>query len=100
MHESSFVATLDLLIRVHGRTVIDIHGISAELGMSYGTIRNAISLGTFPIKSFLLGGRRMFYLADVAEYIDRQRSGEPAPTSIQHVGKKGRRSPNAIGVAA
>lgn len=100
MQESSSVATLDLLIRIHGRTIIDISDVASEIGWSPGSIRNAISDGTFPIKSFLLAGRRMFYLVDVAEYIDQLRSGKPAPTGVQHVGKKGRRSLNAIGVAA
>jgi hypothetical protein len=92
MQQSSAVATLDLLIRIHGRTIINISGVASEIGWSPGSIRNGISAGTFPIKSFLLGGRRMFYLADVAEYIDQQRYSETALASLQHPGKKGHRS--------
>lgn len=92
MQESSTVVTLDLLIRIHGRTIIDISGVASEIGWSPGSIRNAISAGTFPIKSFLLGGRRMFYLADVAEYIDLQRRGGTASGCVQHMGKKGHRA--------
>lgn len=92
MQDSSSVATLDLLIRIHGRTIIDISGVASEIGWSPGSIRNAISAGTFPIKSFLLGSRRMFYLADVADYIDRLRHDETDLTSLRHREKKTHRA--------
>ncbi|MFX3545888.1 helix-turn-helix domain-containing protein [Ralstonia mannitolilytica] len=42
------------------------------------TIRNAISLGRYPIPSFKIGSKRVFRLLDVATYIDGLCAADPS----------------------
>lgn len=62
------------------------------------TIRNAISQGRYPIPSFKLGGKRVFRLLDVADYIDGLCAADPShaanrrprrgrPTKVQQQAK-------------
>jgi len=38
-----------------------------------GSLRNAISAETLPVKTFLLSGRRVAHIDDVVKYLDSQR---------------------------
>jgi predicted DNA-binding transcriptional regulator AlpA len=39
------------------------------LGIAQKSVRNKLSLGVFPIRSYLFGGRRLFKLSEVLEFI-------------------------------
>lgn len=42
------------------------------------TIRNAISLGRYPIPSFKIGSKRVFCLLEVAGYLEALRTADPS----------------------
>lgn len=42
------------------------------------TIRNAISLGRYPIPSFKIGSKRVFSLLEVAGYLEALRTADPS----------------------
>ncbi|RLK45977.1 hypothetical protein [Cupriavidus plantarum] len=50
---------------------LSIAQLSALLDITEGTIRNQVSAGAFPIKTYVEGGRRFASYQAVAEYLDR-----------------------------
>jgi hypothetical protein len=66
-------STLELLSARHPSTFnLPILVAGRELGFSPQTTRNRVSLGTFPIQSFLIGSRRYVRIDDLARAIDEQ----------------------------
>jgi excisionase family DNA binding protein len=52
---------------------LSVEQIAQVLGLSKGTLYNAISAGTLPVRTYCDGGRRYADFRDVAEHIDRCR---------------------------
>ena len=48
--------------------------LATLLKRSTGTIRNQLSAGTFPIKTYVEGGERWAAYQDVAEYLDSKQA--------------------------
>lgn len=53
---------------------IDMNEAAPLFGMTTGTIKNAISLGRFPVPSYKLGRRRVFDRQVLAAYFAEQRA--------------------------
>lgn len=67
-----------LLFKYNGRINLSVSDISQSLGLNEQHCRNQISQGIFPVHTYLMGGKRVGRVDDVAEYIDRISSREPA----------------------
>ncbi len=52
---------------------LNVEQLGAVLGLTKGAIHNQISDGTFPIPTYLDGGRRWADYRDVAEHLDKCR---------------------------
>lgn len=52
---------------------LNVEALASVLGISKGAIHNQISAGTFPIATYLDGGKRWADFRDVAEHLDRCR---------------------------
>lgn len=64
--------TLELILnRFDGKLMLNVEDLSKITGLSQITIRNQLSLGTFPIPTYLDGSRRFARADDVAKHIDR-----------------------------
>lgn len=60
------------------------------LGRASQTTRNQISLGTFPLPTFLIGKRRFVQAADLASWFDTQRSkARQSRKSLLQLSKRG-----------
>lgn len=59
---------------------LDIEKLADVTGLKKPTIYNQMSAGTFPIKTYLDGGKRWADFRDVAEHLDacRDRANPPA----------------------
>jgi predicted DNA-binding transcriptional regulator AlpA len=55
-------------------TWIDVKDAAPLFGMSVQTIKNAISLGKFPVPTYKLGKRRVFDRQVLAAYFEEQRA--------------------------
>lgn len=55
--------------------------LAAELDLSKQTIANRISRGVFECRTYVDGGKRFADVRDVAEYLDRARSGAQGATA-------------------
>lgn len=79
-HPYSHSSTLDYLARLYGPnlTLIDLSSITTQ---NVRTIQNGIIKGQYPIPSFKIGGKRVFRLVDVADYLDREfaAANQPKP---------------------
>ena len=74
--------TLDLLMTVAGGKAIITEREAGEIlgGVSLKRLRNLRSEGNELIPTMQIGGRRFVCLTDLAEFVDRQRSGKtPLP---------------------
>jgi len=74
--------TLDLLMTVAGGKAIITEREAGEIlgGVSLKRLRNLRSEGNELIPTMQIGGRRFVCLTDLAEFVDRQRSGTtPVP---------------------
>ena len=60
-----------------GQAVLPILRVGEVICMPRQTLRNRVSAGTFPIASFMQGGRRMCLKRDVIQYLDGL--SEPTP---------------------
>lgn len=47
------------------------------LDLAHQTTRNKIHDGTFPLKTFVIGGKRLVKITDLAEYIERLGQEKP-----------------------
>lgn len=52
---------------------LNVEALAGVLGLSKGAIHNQISAGTFPVPTYLDGGKRWADFRDVAEHLDRCR---------------------------
>lgn len=52
---------------------LTVEQLAGVLGISKGAVHNQISAGTFPIATYLDGGKRWADFRDVAEHLDRCR---------------------------
>ena len=76
--DTLLVPTVNLLeIRFNSLT-LSVDELAEITHQNPQSIRNAISQGKFPIRSFKAGSKRLFLLTDVAEFIDSQRRIESA----------------------
>lgn len=70
-----------LLYQFRGQINLTIEQTANVLGYDENYIRNLISQGRFPIKTFKTGegrgARRMVNIADLADHLDRLQSQEP-----------------------
>lgn len=53
------------------------------IALARQTVRNKLCDGTFPIPTYLIGGKRLCKIVEIADYIDRigQRPGRPRGTT-------------------
>lgn len=63
---------------------LGIEQLAECLGMSKGAIYNQVSAGTFPVPTYIDGGKRWADFRDVAQYLDQCRAAaveltEPSP---------------------
>lgn len=58
---------------------LDIEKLSDVTGLKKPTIYNQLSAGTFPIKTYLDGGKRWADFRDVAEHLDSCRDRASLP---------------------
>lgn len=86
-------STLDYLSLHYGPnlTISDLSQITTQ---NEKTIRNGLLKGQYPIPSFRIGGKRLFRLIDVAEYLDQQyrAANKPVvrrgrPTKVQQIAR-------------
>lgn len=78
--DPAFSSSLELLLEQNpGCVVLDTPSLAKAIGWHPGAVRNALSKGTFPIPSFKIACKRVFYVKDVADYIDRLRNGLAVP---------------------
>lgn len=68
---ATYPSTLDLLA-LRYMVEMSIPEVAEATKFRNQTIRNQLTLGTFPIPSHKSGRRRLFHISDVAAYIDRQ----------------------------
>ena len=59
---------------------LNIEQLASALGLSKGAIYNQISAGSFPIATYLDGGKRWADYRDVAEHLDQCRDKAHAGT--------------------
>jgi excisionase family DNA binding protein len=50
-------------------SLLSVRGAAELLSISAKTIRNKLSAGVFPIPSYKFGGKRLFKMSEVLEYI-------------------------------
>ena len=66
----------------YGRARLTMDELAAELGWARNTVYNQVSAGTFPVATYVDGGRRWADVRDVASYLDacraRAKAGEHA----------------------
>ncbi len=62
----------ELLFDRYG-AILDLTDLAKVMRMQIGTVKNKLSEGTFPIRTYKLGRRRVADVRDVAGYLDRQR---------------------------
>jgi len=60
---------------------LNIEQMAEVLGMSPGAVRNQVSAETFPLPTYLDGGRRWCDYRDVADYLDSCRERAKAKAS-------------------
>ena len=65
--------TTALLYDRYQRARLNAAELGEQLGLSEGTVRNQISAGTFPVPTYLDGGKRWADIRDVAAYLDQCR---------------------------
>lgn len=65
--KSSTLENLRTRFATESITVAQLASITRE---HEGTIRNALSAGEYPIPSFKAGSKRLFFLLDVASFVD------------------------------
>lgn len=53
---------------------LSVEQLSALLGITKGAVYNQMSSGTFPIRTYLDGGKRWADFRDVAEHLDAMRA--------------------------
>ena len=61
------------------RAVISATDAGKAISLAPQTVKNQVSAGSFPIPTFLIGGKRICRLTDVADYIENigKRPGRP-----------------------
>ncbi len=65
------ISTLDILLaKFGGQLLIPFTDAAKIIGMPEQTARNKLSRGQFPIRTILIGARRMCDIRDVAGYVD------------------------------
>lgn len=80
--------TLDLLETLFpGRLLIRATEAGECLSLAEQTTRNKLHAGTFPLKTVLLGGKRLVKKTDLARYIDelgidKKQRGRPTKASV------------------
>ena len=79
-------STLDYLTRFYGPNVT-LSELSSITTQNVKTIQNGILKGEYPIPSFKIGGKRVFRLLDVADYLDRQFAFANKPKSNKKRGR-------------
>ena len=57
---------------------LSVEQLAEVLGLATSTIRNQISAGTFPVKTYTDGGKRWADFRDVAEHFDQCRESAQA----------------------
>lgn len=68
----SFLVQAWLLDR-YKRPRLTMQELAEVLGMSYGTLRNKLAAGDFPVRTYLDEGRRWADVRDVAAHLDQLR---------------------------
>lgn len=86
-HPVRSASALDYLVQHYGPN-ITLSQLSSITTQGIRTIQNAIVKGDYPIPSFKIGGKRVFRLVDVADYLDRQfaATNNAAATPNRHAG--------------
>jgi hypothetical protein len=79
-------STLDSLTRSYGPNVT-LSELSSITTQNVRTIQNGIIKGEYPIPSFKIGGKRVFRLVDVADYLDREFAAANPPKSDTKPGR-------------
>ena len=92
-------STLDLLTRSYGPNVT-LSELSSITTQNVRTIQNGIIKGDYPIPSFKIGGKRVFRLVDVADYLDRQFAAANMPRLPKKTGRPSKMEQNARRQAA
>jgi len=89
-HPVRTASALDYLVQLYGPN-ITLSQLSSITTQGIRTIQNAIVKGDYPIPSFKIGGKRVFRLVDVADYLDRQFAAtNNAVASNRHAGTTAR----------
>jgi len=66
------LVTQMLIVEQYGMR-LDVEKLSKVLAITPGAIRNQISAATFPIPTYIDGGKRWADFRDVAEHLDKKR---------------------------
>lgn len=85
--------TLDLLMTAAGGKAIITEREAGEIlgGVSLKRLRNLRSEGNELIPTMQIGGRRFVCLTDLADFVDRQRSGAPTVSTQPRISIKTKR---------
>lgn len=78
--------SLDFLAQHYGPTVT-ISELSSITTQSEKTITNGLHKCVYPIPSFKIGGKRVFRLVDVADYLDQQFAAANQPKKTNRPGR-------------
>lgn len=85
-HKGSTTSALDYLVQFYGPN-ITLSELSSITTQGVRTIQNGIAKGDYPIPSFKIGGKRVFRLADVANYLDEQFIAANGPKAAKRQGR-------------
>ena len=67
-------SALEIILKLHpGQSRLSLVALAKLLDWAEQSIRNAISDGTFPIKSYKDGAHRFFDIRDIAEHLEKKR---------------------------
>jgi len=61
--------TIDNECRRCSERLIGVRELASMLPIAEKSVRNRLSAGTFPIPSYLFGGRRVFKMSEILEFI-------------------------------
>ncbi len=70
------------------RAALDCKELALALGASWKHIANAAAADEYPIRSLKIGGKRVFPLAAVAEFLDAGRRRRGRPTKADQIARR------------
>ena len=74
------------------RAALDCKELALALGASWKHIANSAAADEYPIRSLKIGGKRVFPLAAVAEFLDAGRRRRGRPTKAEQIARRAGRA--------